>query len=92
MLQLKGKLLGVTELEGRNGFPPSSLITVYDEVAGETLNLVGPREVVEKFAASDSLSDVTLTLRWRRMDLAALGGSGRGKAYRLSVVGGTADE
>jgi hypothetical protein len=33
------------------------------------------------------LADVTLSLRWRRIDLASLGGSGRGKAYRLSIVG-----
>jgi hypothetical protein len=87
MLRIQGKLLGVTELEARGGFPPSSLITIFDGGAGETLNLVGPREVMDKLDKLEPLADVTLSLRWRRIDLASLGGSGRGKAYRLSIVG-----
>jgi len=86
MLRLQGKLLGVTELEGRGGYPPSTLLTVFDEEAGETLNLVGPREVLAQVATAEPLAEVRLDLRWKRLDLAALGGDGRGKAYRLSVV------
>jgi hypothetical protein len=73
-------------LEGRNGFPPSCLVSLLDQESGDTLNLVGPESLAAELASMEPFEELAVELKWRRVDLAALGGSGRGKAYRLSVV------
>lgn len=86
MLELRGKLLNVKPLEANGPYPPSCLITVFDNDAGESLNLVGDESIADALTDADELTQVVLTLRWKRIDLASLGGSGKGKAYRLRVV------
>lgn len=80
------KLLEASELPARESYPPSYLISVYDENGGE-LKLMATEEVFRSLQKADRFTDVALVLRWRRLDLASLGGSGRGKAYRLSAIG-----
>lgn len=81
MLTLKAKLLEVKELPAKDPYPPSCLVAV---LAGtETLHLLGRHELVSQLGGLDPFSDVSFELRWRRIDLATLGG--KGKAYRLSI-------
>ncbi len=87
MLVLTGRLLDVAPLEARGNFPPSSIVSLFDREARSTLSLVADTETAEALASLGENADVALRLRWRLLDLASLGGSGRGKAYRLSVVG-----
>ena len=86
MLYITGKLMGASELEARGDFPASALVRLYDEGAQDVLNLVADRETYEQLVGLEPLTEVTLRLRWRRVDLGQFGG-GKGRAYRLSVVG-----
>lgn len=84
MLTLKAKFLEARELPASEPYPPSVLISV---LAGtETLNLVARPEVLADLADAEQFADLSFELRWKRVDLAALGGTGRGKAYRLSIT------
>ena len=87
MLYLQGKFMKVTELAARGDYPPSHLVTVFDEGTADTLNLICDAATFAVLSSSEQFADVTLRLRWRRIDLATLGGSGRGKAYRLQATG-----
>lgn len=87
-LLLTGKLLKLADLPARDNFPPSSLLTVLDDASGETMNLIADKPAVTGLTGVPQFADVELVLRWRLLDLAALGGSGRGKAYRLMVADG----
>jgi hypothetical protein len=84
MLTLKAKFLEARDLPASEPYPPSVLVTV---LAGtETLNLVARPEALADLAGVEQFTDVSFELRWKRVDLAALGGTGRGKAYRLSIT------
>ena len=84
MLLLKAKLLESRELPANEPYPPSCLVSV---LAGtETLNLVGRPDLLTQLEQISEFEEVVFELRWRKVDLAALGGTGRGKAYRLSIV------
>jgi hypothetical protein len=85
MLVLKGKFLEAKNLPPSETFSASTLISV---LAGtDTLHLIGRQdELAEQLEGIEAFDDIVLELRWRKIDLASLGGSGRGKAYRLSIV------
>jgi hypothetical protein len=40
MLYLQGKFMKATELAARGDYPPSYLVTVFDEEKADTLNLI----------------------------------------------------
>jgi hypothetical protein len=40
MLYLQGKFMKATELAARGDYPPSHLVTVFDEETADTLNLI----------------------------------------------------
>ncbi len=85
MLIARMKFISTSELPARDGFAPATLVSLLDPDSGEVLNLVakcGP----EQFATTPQFDDVEVELAFRKLDLAALGGSGRGKAYRLTLV------
>ena len=84
MMLLKGKLLEVRELPGTDRYPASCLVSILDGT--KTLNLVGRQELLDGLSQLEAFDYVTLELRWKAVDLQSLGGSGRGKAYRLSVI------
>ena len=86
MLLARMNFIKADVLEGRNGFPPSCLVSLLDRKSGDTLNLVGPESLAADLATAQPFDELVVELKWRRLDLGALGGSGRGKAYRLSVV------
>jgi hypothetical protein len=83
MLTLDAKLLEIRELPGSDPFPPSCLLTVL--AGSQTLNLVGRHELLKELEGFDAFDDLRLELKWRVVDLQSLGGTGKGKAYRLSV-------
>jgi hypothetical protein len=88
MLVAKAKLLNVSELPAKGDYPPSCLVSIYDEASSDTLTLiVTDADTAEKLKGVKQFSEVALQLRWRSLNLASLGGTGRGKAYRLQVVG-----
>ncbi len=83
MLTLKARFLEARELPKNDPYPASCLVAVLDGT--ETLHLVADAAVAVDFASLTPLTEVELVLRHRRIDLATLGG--RGKAYRLSILG-----
>jgi hypothetical protein len=87
MLLFKAKLLKATPLEAKGDYPPSALVSLYDPDNGEAVNLIADRPTFETLSQVPEFTDVVVKLRWRTVNLASLGGSGRGKAYRLQVVG-----
>lgn len=87
MLLLHAKFLNVSELPAKGDYPPSSLVAALDADTGETLHLICDADTCSRLASLDQFADVALRLRWRKVNLASLGGSGRGNAYRLQVVG-----
>lgn len=90
MLLLKAKYLEKKNLPAKGDFPPSVLVSLLDGT--ETLHLIGREEELdEQLADLGQFADVVVELRQRRIDLASLGGDGKGKAYRLSIVRVVAD-
>lgn len=87
MLLLHAKFLSVSELPAKGDYPPSSLVAALDADTGETLHLICDAETRARLASLDQFADVALRLRWRKVNLASLGGSGRGNAYCLQAVG-----
>jgi hypothetical protein len=87
VLTVKAKFLKTDILPGKEQFPPSCLASLLDTETGDVLNLIGPVELHEQLTRIEPFHDVTVELRWRRIDLRSLGGSGRGKAYRLQMTG-----
>lgn len=83
MLFLNAKILEVRELPANEPFPPSCLVSILDGT--QTLNLIGSQELLSTLKQLEPFTDVQFELRWKLVDLASLGGSGRGKAYRLSI-------
>ena len=84
MLLLKAKFIGITDLPAKGDFPPSKLATVLDD-NGESLSLlVCDDETGAQLAKLPELKPVTLKLRWRKVALGGLGGSGNG--YRLHII------
>jgi hypothetical protein len=79
--------LKVSELPAKGNFGPSLLISLFDDESGEAVTLFGRGELLDQITALEPLSGVVLRLRWRVIDLNALGGSEKGKAFRLQVVG-----
>lgn len=73
-------------LPARGDFPPSAIIKLYDEHSGEVLNLVGSTGAHAALEGLPKLASVVVQLRWRLVNLASFGGSGKGKAYRLSIT------
>jgi hypothetical protein len=63
------------------------LVSLYDLETSDSLTLISDEATRDRLKKLPRFSDVSLKLRWRRIDLAALGGSGRGKAYRLQIMG-----
>ena len=84
MLLLKAKFIEARELPAQEPYPPSCLVSV---LAGtETRNLVAKPELLEQLQAIDNLKEVWFELRDKQVRLEQFGGSGKGNAYRLSVV------
>lgn len=85
MLILKAKFLEARELPASDQFPASTLVSV---LAGtDTLHLIGRQETLAaELEALEPFSDLVVELRHRKIDLTSLGGSGKGKAYRLSIA------
>jgi hypothetical protein len=80
------KYLSTSQLPAREGFPPSTLVALFDAASGETLNLIA-KNGAEQFSSVAQFDEVEVELSFRKLDLASLGGTGRGKAYRLQLVG-----
>ncbi len=84
MLFLNAKILEVRELPANEPFPPSCLVSVLDGT--QTLNLIAPYELLSVLRAAEPFADAQFELRWKQVDLSSFGGTGKGKAYRLSIT------
>ena len=84
MMFIRSKLLEVKQLPETEDFAASSLLTVL--VGSEPINLVGPADLHTSLAKVEQLTPLLVELSWRRIDLGALGGAGKGKAYRLKAL------
>jgi hypothetical protein len=80
----KVKYLEARELPAREPYPASAIVTLL--VGTETLNLVGKHDLLDELAEVESFADVSFELRYKRVPLEALGASGKGNVYRLSIV------
>jgi hypothetical protein len=89
MLIAHFKLLNVSQLPAKDPYPASSLVTLYDPDSSDTLTLIADQATYARLEELEEFADVALKLGWRRIDLSPP--SGKGKAYRLRVIG-LADE
>jgi hypothetical protein len=79
MLIAHFKLLNVSDLPAKDPYPPSVLVSLYDPETSDSLTLISDEATRDRLKKLPQFSDVSLKLRWRRIDLAALGGSGRAR-------------
>jgi hypothetical protein len=84
MLFCKCKFLGCRELPPQDPYPPTYLISVL--TGTDTRNYTGKREVFERLNGLDQLTDLFLELSDKHVRLEQYGGSGKGNAYRHSVL------
>jgi len=77
-------LLTVKELPAKDSFPPSLLVSVFDEESGSAITIFGREGARDDLLALPPLATVSLRLQWRAVDLRQLGG--KGTAYRLQVT------
>lgn len=83
-MYLNAKFLEARQLPAAEPYPPSTLVTL---LAGtETINLVGGEELFSQLEQVKQFTQVLMEVRWRKLDLASLGGSGKGNAYRLKAL------
>lgn len=83
MFYLKAKYLEVKELPERSPFPRSYLVSIL--VGVESMSLVAREEVAETLVNANAFDDVVFEVKAKQVDLGQIGG--KGKAYRLSIVG-----
>lgn len=79
--------LKVSELPAKGNYPPSLLVSLFDDDSGEAVTLMAREGIREQIMALEPLAEVALRLRWRLLNLNEVGGSAKGKAFRLQVVG-----
>ena len=84
MLLLKAKFLEARELPANDPYPPSCLVSVLRGT--DTRNLVAKHELLGQLEGIEPFADLWLELNDKPLRLEQFGGSGRGNAYRLSVV------
>lgn len=83
MLKLSAMFLEARELPASDPYPPSCLVSVLAGI--ETLHLIAKHELLSQLEELERNDEVELELRFRRIALGSLGGTGKGNAYRLSV-------
>lgn len=83
MLVLKAKFLAASELDAREPYPPSFLVTLLD--GEDTIRLVTDRETFDQLEGTQQFTDVVCELRWRQLRLPP-GGQERGNAYKLRLI------
>lgn len=84
MLMLKAKFLEARELPANDPYPPSCLVSVLRGT--ETRNLIAKHALLSQLDGIEPFTDLWLELNDKQVRLEQFGGSGRGNAYRLSVV------
>lgn len=81
---LKAKFLGVRELPAQDPYPVSYLVSVL--TGNDTRNYIAKREVFDRLQGAEQLDDVLLELSDKHIRLEQFGGTGKGNAYRHSVL------
>lgn len=84
MLFLKCKFLGARELPAKDPYPASYLVSVLTD--RDTRNYITKREVFDSLNGLDQLTDLLLELSDKHVRLEQFGGTGKGNAYRHSVL------
>lgn len=83
MLVLQAKFLAASELDARDPYPPSFLVTLLD--GEDTIRLVTDRETFDQLEGTEQFADLFCELRWRKFTLPS-DGQERGKAYKLRLI------
>jgi len=87
-IQITGcQILRCVELPAREPYPPTHLVTLFQEETGEVINVVASEDCFGALQATERTAMVMIELQARQVDLAALGASRGGKAYKLRVTG-----
>lgn len=84
MLFCKCKFLEARELPAKDPYPQSYLISVLAD--RETRNYIAKQEVFQQLEGLEPFSDVLLELSDKLVRLEQFGGTGKGNAYRHSVM------
>lgn len=74
------------QLPARGEYPPTYLVTLFQETTGDVINVVASDECFAALQATERTAMVTIEANARQVDLAALGASRGGKAYKLRVT------
>jgi hypothetical protein len=80
------QVLRVVELPAREPYPQTQLVTLFQEATGDVCNLVCSPDCADALQVTGRDALVTVEANARQIDLAALGASRRGKAYKLTVM------
>jgi hypothetical protein len=84
MLLCTCKFLEARELPAKDPYPPSYLVSVLS--GRETRNYIAKPEAFQQLEATEPFTDVVLELSDKHVRLEQFGGTGKGNAYRHSIV------
>lgn len=76
-------VLRVVELPARDPYPPTPLVTLFQETTGDVINVVASSECLAALQSTERTAMVTVALQARQVDL----GAKNGKGYKLRVIG-----
>lgn len=80
------RILRITELAARDPYPPTHLVSLFQETTGELINAVCSTDCLGAIQSVDPSVPVTCEAVMRQIDLRALGAAQGGKAYKLRVT------
>jgi len=80
------QVLRLAELPAREPYPPTHLVSLFQESTGELVNCVCSDECFPTLQAIERTALVTIEASARQFDLASVGATRGGKAYRLRVT------
>ena len=91
-VQITCQILRAVQLPARGEYPPTHLVTLFQETTGDVINVVASDECFAALQATERDAIIVCEANARQLDLAALGASRKGKAYALKVIGVSAAE
>jgi hypothetical protein len=86
------RVLRLIELPAREPYPPTHLVSLFQEGTGDVIKVVCAEQCVSALQATDRDALISVELHARQIDLASLGAKIGGKAYKFRVIGILAGE
>jgi hypothetical protein len=80
------RVLRLIELPAREPYPPTHLVSLFQEGTGDVIKVVCAEQCVSALQATDRDALITVELHARQIDLASLGAKTGGKAYKFRVL------